>query len=492
MNSRRTKIVATLGPASGDEETLTKLIAAGVDVVRLNFSHGSHAQHADYIDLIRKVSEQIDRPVSLLQDLQGPKIRVGELVNSFIEIEDGKPLILTSKDVLGNKEVIPIDYPDLYHQVTVGDRILLDDGNLELLVTSIEGEDIKTQVMIGGVLKPHKGVNLPGSNLGIPALTEKDRKDLVFGLQMGVDAIALSFVRTGADVALLRKLIFDLNPEKRDIPIIAKLEKPSSLHNLDEIVDQADGVMVARGDLGVELSPEDVPIAQKRIISTANQHAKLVITATQMLDSMIHNPKPTRAEASDVANAIFDGTDAVMLSGETAIGSYPLQSVLTMDAIIRQAEPHLMEWGHWDGNLGIEAAGLISMGEVTHDDALSITRAAKELAHDRNVTAIAVFTQTGRTAHLMAKSRPSVPILAFTPSPLTFQRLPMFWGVVPRLVPFANSLEEMLSIVEKAILSFTQIKPGQQVVFISGFPVGALCPPNLALLHTIRNKKHAS
>jgi len=488
MIERRTKIIATLGPACGDEQTLTQLLTAGVDVVRLNFSHGSHAEHADYIDRVRKISDRLDRPVSLLQDLQGPKIRIGNLENSDLLVSKGEPITLTSRQVLGKKGIIPIDYPDLKRQVQPGDRILLDDGNLELVVKSIKGEDIETQVVLGGVLRSNKGVNLPGLSLDIPALTEKDQADLSFGLEMGMDAIALSFVRTGHDVEQLRERIVGINPEKRDVPIIAKLEKPSSLSNLDEIVDTADGVMVARGDLGVELSPQEVPIAQKRIISTANQHAKLVITATQMLDSMIHNPRPTRAEASDVANAIFDGTDAVMLSGETAVGDYPVQSVLTMDAIIRQAEQHTSEWGHWNGELGVEAAGLIAMGEVTHDDALSITRAAKELAHDRNVTAIAVFTQTGRTAHLMAKSRPSVPILAFTPSVTTYRRLPMFWGVVPRLVPFANSLEEMLGIVEKAILSFTSIQPGQQVVFISGFPVGALCPPNLALLHTIREK----
>jgi pyruvate kinase len=378
-----------------------------------------------------------------------------------------------------------VDFPDLPQCVTPGGRILLDDGNLELVVVSIGDEQVETRVVVGGTLKPHKGVNLPRANLDIPALTEKDEADLAFGLEQGVDAVAMSFVRSGADVARVRNAIARLAPDKKDTLIIAKLERPEALENLHEIVEAADGVMVARGDLGVELSPQEVPIAQKQIIATANHHAKLVITATQMLESMINNPRPTRAEASDVANAIFDGTDAVMLSGETAVGKYPVKSVETMAAIIRQAEVYLPKWGHWSGELGPEASGVVTMGETSHDDALSITRAARELAHDLNVTAVAVFTVTGRTAQLISKARPRVPILAFTPNQRAYQRLSMLWGVIPCLVPFVDTLEGMLASVEEAIMTTTPIQPGQQVVLISGFPVGAMCPPNLALLHTV-------
>jgi len=485
---QRTKIVATLGPASAKRDILTQLLAAGVNVVRLNFSHGTQSEHAAYIALLREVSDRLNQPITLLQDLQGPKIRVGEIENKSINLKKDHAFALTVHPTPGNEQKISVDFPDLPKYVKPGNRILLDDGSLELAVVAVSEEQIQTKVVHGGVLKPNKGVNLPGMQINFPALTQKDEADLAFGLEHGVDAVAVSFVCCAEDIQSVRRVIANVAPDQKDTPVIAKLERPQSLTNLDEIVVAADGVMVARGDLGVELSPEEVPIAQKKIIAAANRRAKLVITATQMLDSMIKNPRPTRAETSDVANAIFDGTDAVMLSGETAIGKYPVETVKMMAAIIRQAEANLPKWGHWDGNLGEDATDLVTLGEVTRDDALSITRAARELAHDRNVAAIAVFTQTGRTAHLMAKARPRVPILAFTPARTTYQRLPMFWGVIPFLVPFANTLEAMLESVEKVILSTTTIQPGEQVVLISGFPVGALCPPNLALLHTIRER----
>jgi pyruvate kinase len=363
---------------------------------------------------------------------------------------------------------------------------LLDDGSIELVVEEKTSTTVRTTVVIGGVLKSHKGRNLPGVDVSLPVPTDKDISDLEFGLAHGVDAVAISFVKAARDVESLREEIRRIAPDRIDTPVIAKIERPAALENLDSIVSAADGIMVARGDLGIEMSPETVPIAQKTMIATANRHAKLVITATQMLESMIYNPRPTRAETTDVANAIFDGTDAVMLSGETAVGKYPVRAVETMHNIIRQAEDHLAEWGHWGGALSNEASGLIAMGEVTHDDALSLSRAAKELAHDRNVTAIIVFTMSGRTANLMAKSRPRVPILAFTPIQRTYHRLNMLWGVKPFMVPYADSLEAMLESVEQTMLKTTDIRPGQQIVLISGFPVGALCPPNLALLHTVR------
>lgn len=486
---RQTKIVATVGPASQDETVIQALILAGVNVFRLNFSHGTHEQHTANIGHIREAASTLNRPVTLMQDLQGPKIRTMELAGDSVLLTPGQPLTITTRPIIGNEKTVAVDFPGFYKYLNPGDRILLDDGALELRVLNLVDQDVETEVIVGGFLKPNKGVNLPGSRLDISILTEKDVNDLEFGLKHGVDAIAISFVTSVSDIDLVRDTIARLAPDRRDTPVIAKLERREAVDHLDGIVDMADGVMVARGDLGVELSPQEVPIAQKKIIRIANRHGKVVITATQMLDSMINNPRPTRAEASDVANAIFDGTDAVMLSGETAIGKYPVRSVEIMDAIICQAEANLTEWGHWDGQLGDEASGMVTLGEVTHDDALSITRAARELAHDRNVNAIAVFTQTGRTANLMAKARPRVPILAFTPEIRTYQRLPMLWGVTPCLVPFASDLETMLNHVEKAITENTHLQPGEQIVLISGFPVGKMCPPNLALLYTLRGIK---
>jgi pyruvate kinase len=483
---RRTKIVVTLGPATEDRKTLERLFKAGVNVVRLNFSHGTQAEHAERIHLVRAISEKLALPVTLLQDLQGPKIRTGLLKETGVDIVQGQDLILTTEQIEGDASRVSVDFPDLPNSVRPGGRILLDDGNLELVVVRVEDTEVHTQVVLGGVLKANKGVNLPGAKLNIPAFTEKDEQDLKFGLEQGVDAIAMSFVRTPGDVVRVRHRVARLAHDQRHVPIIAKLERPEALENLEAIVDAADGVMVARGDLGVEMPPESVPIAQKRIIEAANRDARIVITATQMLDSMINNPRPTRAEATDVANAIFDGTDAVMLSGETAIGRYPVQAVEMMDAIIRRAEAEIDRWGHWRGGLA-DCVGNQFAADLppTHDDALSITRAGAELARDRNVAAIAVFTETGRTALLMSKTRPVVPILAFTPVVSTYQQLPMLWGVLPYLVPYSNTLEEMLGQVEKSMVTDTSLQPGQQVVLISGFPVGARRPPNLALLYTI-------
>lgn len=485
MDRRRTKIVVTLGPATSDQSMIERLVDAHVDVVRLNFSHGSHEEHSRRIKLIRDITEQKGYPVTLLQDLQGPKIRTGEISGGAVNLVQGESLTLTVEHVLGNEKMISVDFDDLPNCVQPGGRIMLDDGSLELVVVDVDESRVETRCVLGGVLKPHKGVNLPGAKLNIPAFTDKDAEDLEFGLQNGIDAVAMSFVRTPADLAPVRQAILSLASDRRYIPIIAKLERPEALENLHEIIQVSDGVMVARGDLGVEMPPEAVPIAQKRIIQAANEHAKVVITATQMLDSMIHNPRPSRAEASDVANAIFDGSDAVMLSGETAVGKYPIQAVEMMDAIIRRAEAQLDEWGHWGGSLGEAASSEGFLKEGRHDDALSITRAARELADDRNVAAIAVFTETGRTAQLMAKARPKAPILAFTPVECTFRQLPILWGVIPFLVPYADTLEAMLKDVEKAIVTTTTLRPGQQVVLLSGFPIGAMRPPNMALLHTI-------
>ncbi len=474
--TRCAKIVATIGPASQDEATIARLVQAGMDVARLNFSHGNHEDHARVIGRLRQAAQESGRPLCILQDLQGPKIRTGALPGQGVALEAGKMVILNTQPDQAAEGEIPVDFPDLAKAVTVGGRILLDDGNLELRVVTADRVRIKAQVVTGGLLKSHKGINIPGARIDIPAMTAKDEADLAFGLEQGVDAVALSFVRTARDIYYIRQRIARLAPERADTPVIAKLERPEALDNLEEIVRDADGVMVARGDLGVEMSPQEVPIAQKRIIECANRHSKLVITATQMLDSMINNPRPTRAEASDVANAILDGTDAVMLSGETAVGSYPVQAVEMMTAIICQAEGHMAEWGHWRGPQSQERGV---------DDTYYLTLAARELAHDRNVAAIAVFTKSGRTAMLMSKTRPEVPILAFTPNEATYSRMGLFWGVESYLLPHVSTIEMMLAGVEDTLMKAGSIRPGQQIVLICGFPVDQVRPTNLALLHTV-------
>jgi pyruvate kinase len=475
--NRKAKIVATIGPASQSEEVLENLITAGMDVARMNFSHGTHEQHAERIALIRNVSGRLGISVGILQDLQGPKIRVGELAEP-IQLSEGETVVLyaTGTDCPGNGEKrIPVDFRQLFDSVRTSDRLLLDDGRLALEVTSVTDRcSLKARVLVGGLLTSHKGINLPGVRLRIAGFTEKDEADLAFGISQGVDAVAISFVRTVEDVKKVRYAMDRFSNGKRQPLLIAKLEKPEALENLDAILDAVDGVMVARGDLGVELPPERVPVLQKHIIRTANSRAKLVITATQMLESMITNPLPTRAEASDVANAIFDGTDAVMLSAESASGKYPVEAVQMMDRIVREAETHFLEWGAEQIVRGFE-----------HSDAASMARAAQVLADDKNVTAVACFTTRGQTAWLMSKIRPRVPIMAFTPEPVTAHRLAFLWGVRPQLVPFANSLEEMLDHVDAALMKSEVVQHGDQVVLVCGFPVGAVRPPNMALLHTV-------
>ncbi|MGW8249201.1 MAG: pyruvate kinase [Anaerolineales bacterium] len=474
---RCTKIVATIGPASHDEHTILSLLQNGLNVARLNFSHGTHEDHARVYRLLRETAQKLNRSVTIMQDLQGPKIRTGDLRHGSVELVPGEPFTLTTKDVIGDSSRVSVDLPILTQCLDKGSMILLDDGNLELQVLSIGDEEVETRIIQGGTLYPHKGVNLPGATIDIPSMTDKDKEDLEFGVGLGVDAVAVSFVRTSDDVNRVREAIKKYSGEKaKFIPIIAKLERREALNNLEAIVQISDGVMVARGDLGVEMPPESVPIAQKKIIDMANRHSKIVITATQMLDSMIHNPRPTRAEASDVANAIFDGTDAVMLSGETAVGEYPIHAVKMMNAIALQAESQIDRWGHWHGPQDTQS---------NQDDTYYMTLAARELAHDRNVAAIAIFTKSGRTALMMSKTRPGVPILAFTPEIDTYHRMQMYWGVTPYKVPHADSIEEMLQEVEQEMLSSDSIKSGQQVVLICGFPVREVRPTNLALLHTV-------
>jgi len=485
MLKKKAKIVATIGPSSGDQDTLEKMIRAGMDVARLNFSHGNHDDHAKKIEMVRKVGKKLNKPITILQDLQGPKLRVGSLSKKGIPLKAGQIVILKriiagkkSSEVNNKAITLPLDIPDVTNSLEAGGRILLDDGKLELMIESVSEDEIHAKVLLGGVLFSHKGVNLPGTNLKIPGLTQKDREDLIFGLECAVDAIALSFVHDAQDIKTLKQFIAEKDHKNARPLIIAKLELPDAINNLDEILDSVDGVMVARGDLAVETSPSTVPIIQKKIIQAANLKSKLVITATQMLDSMITNPRPTRAEASDVANAIFDGTDAVMLSGETANGDFPIEAVEMMQKIILDAELHFKEWGH----------NIFPQSQGDMDDPTALSYAARELAHDRDVSAIAVFTKTGRTAILTSKARPDVPILAFTPVRETYQQLNLFWGVHPFYIPFAITLKEMISHVENVVLSSTPILPEQKVVIITGFPISEIRPANLALLHTIGEK----
>jgi pyruvate kinase len=476
--TRKVKIVATIGPASESEQFLEKLILSGVNVARLNFSHGTHEQHAERIALIRKLEEKLGIPVGILQDLQGPKIRVGEL-NEIVQLAEGENVVLHAAGTTppdGGGKHIPVDFRQLFDSVRTSDRLLLDDGRLTLEVVSVNKERnaLNAKVMVGGPLSSHKGINLPGVRLRISGFTEKDEADLAFGIAHHVDAVAISFVLTAEDVKKVRYAMERLSNGKRLPLLIAKLEKPEALDNLDAILENVDGVMVARGDLGVELPPERVPVFQKYIIRAANARAKLVITATQMLESMVMNPLPTRAEASDVANAVFDGTDAVMLSAETAAGKYPVESVQMMDRIVREAETHFLEWGAEQSGYSLEQS-----------DAASMARAAQALANDKNVTAVACFTTQGKTAWLMSKIRPRVPIMAFTPDHDTYHRMAFMWGVQPQKIEFANSLEKMLQHLDAALMKSEVVQPGDQVVLVCGFPVGTLRPPNMALLHDV-------
>lgn len=480
---RRAKIVATLGPTSSTREVILDLIRAGLDVARLNFSHGSHESHENLINLLKSISVETGKHIVILQDLQGPKLRVGKMPNDGLLLESGEIITLKIEptddrdDYVNSNDgkIIYLDIPNVFHCLQPGSRILLDDGKLEFQIKNIYENKIQAEVILGGVLLSNKGVNLPHAALDIPGFTEKDKKDLAFGLEKGIDAVAISFVRSASDVYRVREYIRELKPELETIPIIAKIELPEAIENLQEILDVSEGVMVARGDLGVETSPSEVPIIQKRIIEAANRKFKNVITATQMLDSMISNPRPTRAEASDVANAILDGSDALMLSSETASGSYPIESVKMMSAIILNTERNMQDWGHFKKSL---------IGK-DQDDAIAISLAGSELANDREVTSVAVFTQSGRSAILQSKARPEVPILAFTPNETTYRRMGLYWGVSPYLVPFSNTIEEMIRQVENVLTSELSYSKGHKVVFISGFPIGAMRSTNLAIIHTI-------
>ena len=486
QRERKAKIICTIGPASDSEETLTAMINSGMDVARINFSHGSHEYYSEVINRIRRVAARSGKPVAILQDLQGPRLRIGTLTDGHpVELIEGDQLVITTKPIEGTRERISTNYTKLPQDVKPDDRLLLDDGRLELKVTQVEDTEISTLVIVGGKLHSYKGINLPGGLISIPAFTDKDQKDLEFGLSHDLDYVAVSFVQTAEDIERVRNAMRALYPRqdaKRgpwwrvDTPIIAKLERPSALDNLDEILERCQGVMVARGDLGVELSPQKVPSAQKKILERANEFGKIAITATQMLDSMVDNPSPTRAEASDVANAIFDGTDAVMLSAETAIGTYPVQVVQVMDEVICEAEQHESKWGR-----SKELDALLA-SPVT---AVALARAARELAKILRVTAIIAFTRSGRSVRLIYKTRPPVPIMAFTVYSHTCARMALMRGVNPFLLPRAMSLQEMVISAENVLLERSEIEIGQQVVVIAGLPIERMPPSNMVLLHTV-------
>ncbi|MFN2149278.1 MAG: pyruvate kinase [Anaerolineales bacterium] len=470
---RRAKIIATLGPSSQESDCLQRLVEAGLNVARLNFSHGSHEGHAALIARLKELRDQSGRPIGILQDLQGPKLRTGMLAGGDpVFLVTGEQLTLTTESVEGTPSKISVDYEPLPNEVSPGDRILMDDGRLELRVLKVEGQEVLTEVVNGGLLGNRKGINLPGVKISAPCMTEKDFEDLRFGIEHGVDAVALSFVRKGHDMQELRNAIRDMQPGGQQPFLIAKLERPEAVDHLEDILEASDGVMVARGDLGVEVSPERVPSLQKLIIHRSRAKQKFVITATQMLETMIENPRPTRAEASDVANAVFDGSDALMLSGETSIGKYPIAAVETMSRIILDAEAHAVEWG----------VSISATNQSTADDAVATTHAARALAQDRGVAAVAVFTRSGRTARLMANARPRVPILAFTPEAKTRNQLAFAWGTIPLLIPKANSVEEMIDHVRSACRDGDLVQTGEQVVMVASLPVGAMGPPNFVHL----------
>jgi len=452
---RRAKIICTIGPACSTEATMRDLLRLGMDIARLNFSHGTHEDHAHNIQRLRRAAEREGRTICILQDLQGPKIRTGPLErHEPVLLRTGSVVTITPQDVPGTATRISTTFPDLARELSAGARILLSDGLIELSVRGVRGKDVLCDVINGGMLGEHKGINLPGIALSIPALTDKDRKDLEFGLRHGVDAVALSFVRTAADVITVKQIIAS---HHSDVPVIAKLEKPQAIDHLEEILEASDGVMVARGDLGVEMAPEKVPVIQKHVIRRASAWRKPVITATQMLESMIENPRPTRAEASDVANAVFDGTDAVMLSAETASGQYPRESVSIMSRIVVEAESNSNDFQFRRRG---EHRGL-SIAETICE---SIAHSAEDLP----MGAIAVFTETGNTARMISKYRPQAAIYAFTHNSTVAQRTNLYWGVHPMKCGQGLSSDSMVDVAEFELLSRGLLKASDVLGVVAG------------------------
>ncbi len=468
-----TKIVATIGPASDSPEMMRKLLLAGMNVARLNFSHGNYEDHTERIKRLRAAAEELDLPLMLLQDLQGPKIRVGEMPAEGTMLKVGDALTLVPiADYTGQPNTVSLDYPYVAEEAEPGTQVLLDDGLLELRVEKVDGTAVHCKVVEGGLLKSHKGVNFPTLNLRLPSMTEKDKRDLDFGVEQEVDLISLSFVRKPEDIQILKAL---LKEKGANIPVLAKLEKPQAIANLEAIVDECDAIMVARGDLGVEMRPEKVPLIQKQIIQVCNQKGIPVITATQMLDSMIHNARPTRAEASDVANAIIDGTDAVMLSGESAVGDYPVEAVEMLARIATEVEPTIQFFNY---------------PPRRSDDGEAISEALHAIEDVIKLQCIVTFTETGYAAELVSEERPKVPIVAYTTDPKVYRRLSLNWGVRPILMHQAHhDLTDLLHWMEADLIHRNFAVPGDKVLVMGGIPISETDSPNFLKIHAIAAKE---
>lgn len=468
---RRAKIICTIGPASASRETIARLIRGGMDVARLNFSHGDHAFHRRAVALVRREEARLGRPVAVLMDLQGIKIRTGRMRGGAVELRRGREVLIYPGDGEGDGERIYISYPGILSDAGPGHRILLDDGLMELRVTGRRRGALMARVVEGGVLRDKKGVNLPGMRIRIESFTKKDRADLELGLSLGVDYVAVSFVREASDIAKVRKWI---RARGGDVPLIAKIEKPEALQNIDAILSEADGLMVARGDLGVEVPAEDVPLIQKMLIEKTNSRGKLVITATQMLESMTAHPRPTRAEVTDVANAVIDGSDALMLSAETSSGRYPVEALRMMDRIIRKTESERHPpFSYVMGNTFSEA----------------VARAAAGAASDIGARFIAAFTQSGFTGRLVSKCRPRVPVLAFTPSEAVRRRMCLYWGVTPRYMRPLKSTDALFGEVDSALLSEGLVRPGDSVVVTASAPILGQGKTNVLKLQRVGGAK---
>ncbi|WP_019200412.1 pyruvate kinase [Tsukamurella sp. 1534] len=472
--TRRTKIVCTLGPAVATDEKVLALVEEGMDVARLNFSHGEHSDHQVNYDRVRAASDKTGRAVGILADLQGPKIRLGRFAGDGRTVwEAGETVRITVEDVVGTHDRVSTTYKELAKDAQPGDRLLVDDGNIGLRVTAVDGNDVVCEVTEGGPVSNNKGVSLPGMNVSVPALSDKDIEDLEFALQLGVDFIALSFVRSPADIERVHEVMDRFG---RRLPVIAKLEKPEAVEDLEKIVLAFDAIMVARGDLGVELPLEQVPLVQKRAIQIARENAKPVIVATQMLESMIENSRPTRAEASDVANAVLDGADAVMLSGEVSVGKYPIETVRTMASIVRTAE-----------------RGPVPVHHLTHTPRTKpgvISYAARDIGERLEVAALAAFTESGDTMRRLSRLRTHLPLLAFTPHPAVRNQLTLSWGTQSFLVDAVDSTDDMIDQVDSTLLGCGRYARGHQVVIVAGAPPGTVGSTNLIHVHRIGENDH--
>lgn len=470
IRQRSTRIVATLGPACASYDQVGELLCAGVDIFRINASHADIDIQAQYIDLVRKSSRDCELHVGILLDLQGPKIRLGVFRTGSVSLNKDDRFRITTRDVIGTTAQASTTYSNFANDVRPGDRVLLADGAVELTVIDNDGDSADCRVIRAGVICDHQGINLPGTNLSAPSLTDKDRSDLVHGLRQQVDMIALSFVRSAADIWSLRE---NLGRQSITIPIIAKIERPEAWQRIDEIIQASDGVMVARGDLGVEMSMGEVPHIQKTVIERARQHNRFAITATQMLESMMENPVPTRAEVSDITNAIYDGTDALMLSGETARGKYPADAVRTMSEIARVAELHSPIYESQSLN-----RNLVGHAEVIAD-------AACRMASSGGIEAIVVFTETGKTAHLIAARRPIVPILAFAPTEFVARQLSAWFGVTALVAPTFQSLEKMTEYMDREITTRAWVQAGSHILFVAGDQLGRSGTTNMLKVHSL-------